>query len=182
MIRLFVEYGADLDRVTPKGWTALQYARAKGKYGAPEEKGVYPEVWFGWRRGAGRGREREKGRGRRGISLRRKRCPLATRQFFFLSFGLLSYHVSPLFLSYSFFSLFSHRTSSSTTAPPSTARGPRPSARAPRASPSTRAAPSSCASAGPTRSRSRTREKSTIFFSLLCFFGFVFHPFKFSLF
>jgi len=44
MLRLFVEYGADLDRVSRKGWTALQYAKAKGKYGAPEEKGVYPEV------------------------------------------------------------------------------------------------------------------------------------------
>ena len=44
MIRLFVEYGADLDKVSPKGWTALQYAKAKGKYGATEEKGVYPEV------------------------------------------------------------------------------------------------------------------------------------------
>ena len=55
MIKLFVEYGADFDKMTPKGWTALQYARAKGKYGAPEEKGVYPEV----RRERKRERERE---------------------------------------------------------------------------------------------------------------------------
>ena len=38
-------YGADLDAQTPKGWTPLSYAVAKGKYGATEEKGVYPEVW-----------------------------------------------------------------------------------------------------------------------------------------
>ena len=59
MIRLFVEYGADLDRASPKGWTALQYARAKGKYGAPEEKGVYPEVGEE-RKERGRERERER--------------------------------------------------------------------------------------------------------------------------
>ena len=29
---------------TPKGWTPLSYAVAKGKYGATEEKGIYPEV------------------------------------------------------------------------------------------------------------------------------------------
>ena len=62
MISLFVEYGADLDRASPKGWTALQYARAKGKYGAPEEKGVYPEVSEG---GEGGEREREGERERR---------------------------------------------------------------------------------------------------------------------
>jgi hypothetical protein len=28
----------------PKGWTPLSYCRAKGKYGATEEKGIYPEV------------------------------------------------------------------------------------------------------------------------------------------
>jgi hypothetical protein len=28
----------------PKGWTALSYARAKGKYGPTEEAGIYPEV------------------------------------------------------------------------------------------------------------------------------------------
>ena len=38
------EYGADLDAVSPKGWTPLSYSRAKGKYGATEEKGIYPEV------------------------------------------------------------------------------------------------------------------------------------------
>lgn len=37
-------YGADLDAVSPKGWTALSYAKAKGKYGPTEEKGIYPEV------------------------------------------------------------------------------------------------------------------------------------------
>lgn len=58
MIALFVEYGADVDAVSPKGWTPLQYAKAKGKYGAPEEKGVYPEVR--------RKREKERGKGERG--------------------------------------------------------------------------------------------------------------------
>lgn len=38
------EYVADLDAVSPKGWTPLSYSRAKGKYGATEEKGIYPEV------------------------------------------------------------------------------------------------------------------------------------------
>lgn len=38
------EFGADFDAVTPKDWTPLSYARAKGKYGATEEKGIYPEV------------------------------------------------------------------------------------------------------------------------------------------
>ena len=49
--KLFVEYGADLDAVTPKDWTPLSYAKAKGKYGATEEKGIYPEVggyWGAW--------------------------------------------------------------------------------------------------------------------------------------
>ena len=36
--------GADLDAVTAKNWTPLSYAKAKGKYGATEEKGIYPEV------------------------------------------------------------------------------------------------------------------------------------------
>jgi len=44
MISLFIDYGADVDAVSPKGWTPLSYAKAKGKYGAPEEKGIYPEV------------------------------------------------------------------------------------------------------------------------------------------
>ena len=29
---------------TPKAWTPLSYCKAKGKYGATEEKGIYPEV------------------------------------------------------------------------------------------------------------------------------------------
>lgn len=33
----------DLDARTPKDWTGLSYARAKGKYGVTHEKGVYPE-------------------------------------------------------------------------------------------------------------------------------------------
>lgn len=41
--KLFVDYGADLDAESPKGWTPLSYAKAKGKYGATEEKGIYPE-------------------------------------------------------------------------------------------------------------------------------------------
>ncbi len=36
--------GADLDAMTAKNWSALSYAKAKGKYGATEEKGIYPEV------------------------------------------------------------------------------------------------------------------------------------------
>ena len=44
MIKLLVEYGVDLDAVTPKNWTPLSYCKAKGKYGATEEKGIYPEV------------------------------------------------------------------------------------------------------------------------------------------
>ena len=43
MTKLFVDYGADLDAETSKGWTPLSYAKAKGKYGATEEKGIYPE-------------------------------------------------------------------------------------------------------------------------------------------
>ncbi|KAI3428739.1 hypothetical protein D9Q98_007562 [Chlorella vulgaris] len=43
MIKLFVDYGADLDVCTPKDWTPLSYCKAKGKYGATEEKGIYPE-------------------------------------------------------------------------------------------------------------------------------------------
>jgi hypothetical protein len=31
-----------IDR-TPRDWTPLSYAKAKGKYGATEEKGIYPE-------------------------------------------------------------------------------------------------------------------------------------------
>ncbi|DBA65967.1 hypothetical protein WJX79_002269 [Trebouxia sp. C0005] len=43
MIKLLHEYGADLDAVTAKNWSPLSYAKAKGKYGATEEKGIYPE-------------------------------------------------------------------------------------------------------------------------------------------
>jgi len=48
MIKLFVDYGADLDVETDKAksaetWTPLSYAVAKGKYGATEDKGIYPE-------------------------------------------------------------------------------------------------------------------------------------------
>ncbi|GLC35879.1 hypothetical protein PLESTB_000515500 [Pleodorina starrii] len=43
MIRLMLDYGANPDVVTPRGWTALSYAVAKGKYGAVEDKGIYPE-------------------------------------------------------------------------------------------------------------------------------------------
>jgi len=38
-----MQYGATLDAQTPKGWTPLSYARAKGKYGLCHEKGIYPE-------------------------------------------------------------------------------------------------------------------------------------------
>jgi len=41
--RLFLEYGADPDAVSPRGWTPLSYARAKGKWGAVEARGIYPE-------------------------------------------------------------------------------------------------------------------------------------------
>lgn len=44
MIKLLHQYGADLSMRTPKDWTPLSYAKAKGKYGATEEKGIYPEV------------------------------------------------------------------------------------------------------------------------------------------
>ena len=46
MIKLLHRYSADLDVCNAKGWTPLSYAKAKGKYGATEEKGIYPEV--GW--------------------------------------------------------------------------------------------------------------------------------------
>ena len=46
MIKLLHQYGVDLSRRTPKDWTPLSYAKAKGKYGATEEKGIYPEVTF----------------------------------------------------------------------------------------------------------------------------------------
>lgn len=44
MIKLLIDHGADLDARTPKDWTPLSYCKAKGKYGATEEKGIYPEV------------------------------------------------------------------------------------------------------------------------------------------
>ena len=44
MVKLVVDSGADLDAATPRGWTPLSYARAKGKYGPTEEQGIYPEV------------------------------------------------------------------------------------------------------------------------------------------
>ena len=32
-----------MDARTPKDWTPLSYAKAKGKYGVTHEKGIYPE-------------------------------------------------------------------------------------------------------------------------------------------
>ena len=43
MIQLLVQYGANLNFQSAKGWTPLSYAVAKGKYGPTEEKGIYPE-------------------------------------------------------------------------------------------------------------------------------------------
>eukprot|EP00775_Hariotina_reticulata_P008134 gene8134-8328_t len=43
MIKLLHRYGADLDAESPKGWTPLSYAKARGKYGPTEEAGIYPE-------------------------------------------------------------------------------------------------------------------------------------------
>lgn len=43
LIRILHEYGAELDAKTEKGWTPLQYARARGKYGLVDRKGIYPE-------------------------------------------------------------------------------------------------------------------------------------------
>lgn len=42
-------YGADPDASSPKGWTPLSYAKARGKYGPTEEAGIYPEVGSAWR-------------------------------------------------------------------------------------------------------------------------------------
>ena len=44
LIKLMHTYGVDLDAKSAKDWTPLSYCRAKGKYGATEEKGIYPEV------------------------------------------------------------------------------------------------------------------------------------------
>ena len=44
IIKLLVDYGVELNRHSAKDWTPLSYARAKGKYGAVEEAGIYPEV------------------------------------------------------------------------------------------------------------------------------------------
>ena len=170
MIRLFVDYGADLNKVSQKGWTALQYAKAKGKYGAPEEKGVYPEV----REQEEEEKERERGGGGREeeaffflfffekVAVRARQLPLSSsppsspffshRFFFFLSFSLIQKTTT------------NNRTSSSTTAPPSTAPAPRRWAPARRASRSTPGGQSSSASAGPTRSRSRTLDTWRGFF------------------
>ena len=38
MTKLFIDYGADVNARSPKDWTPLSYAQAKGKYGATEEK------------------------------------------------------------------------------------------------------------------------------------------------
>lgn len=46
------QYGADLDARTPKDWTPLSYAKAKGKYGVTHEKGIYPEDVLKARRAA----------------------------------------------------------------------------------------------------------------------------------
>lgn len=43
LIKLLHDYGADLDLRSPKDATPLSYARAMGKYGLVDEKGVYPE-------------------------------------------------------------------------------------------------------------------------------------------
>ncbi len=48
LIKLLHKFGCDLDAVSPKGWTALSYSKAKGKYGPTEEKGIYPEVCMTW--------------------------------------------------------------------------------------------------------------------------------------
>ena len=44
MLVLMSRYGADPDVLSPKGWSPLSYAKARGKYGPTEEKGIYPEV------------------------------------------------------------------------------------------------------------------------------------------
>lgn len=44
IIKLLIDAGADLDLKSSKDWSPLSYCRAKGKYGATEEKGIYPEV------------------------------------------------------------------------------------------------------------------------------------------
>ena len=43
LIKLLFDYGADLNVRTAKDWTPLSYARAMGKYGLVDEKGIYPE-------------------------------------------------------------------------------------------------------------------------------------------
>lgn len=43
MIKLLVEYKADLNALSSKGWSPLSYAIAKGKYGPTERAGIYPE-------------------------------------------------------------------------------------------------------------------------------------------
>lgn len=41
--KIFVDHGADLNALSPKGWSPLSYAIAKGKYGPTEREGIYPE-------------------------------------------------------------------------------------------------------------------------------------------
>ena len=132
MTQLFIRYGASLDASCPRGWTPLSYAVAKVKYGATEEKGVYPEV---------RGREGREGRQLLCVE-RARRPPL---------FFLADTHPPPQ---------TSHtRTCSNTMAPPSTVPAPPPWGAARRASRSTRRVPRSCASVARTRTRWPTREE-----------------------
>ena len=44
IIKLMHQYGVNMDARTRKDWTPLSYSKAKGKYGATEEHGIYPEV------------------------------------------------------------------------------------------------------------------------------------------
>ena len=43
LVKLLYDYGADLNVRTAKDATPLSYARAMGKYGLVDEKGIYPE-------------------------------------------------------------------------------------------------------------------------------------------
>lgn len=43
LIKLMHMYGADLNSHSPAGWTPLTYAKAHGKYGLVDKKGIYPE-------------------------------------------------------------------------------------------------------------------------------------------
>ena len=44
IIKLMHQYSVNMNARTPKDWTPLSYSKAKGKYGATEEHGIYPEV------------------------------------------------------------------------------------------------------------------------------------------